>query len=538
MQSNLKRFIALMLSLCLCLSFNIQASAETITSRGVVYDEDTGSVTYSVPSGVSVINTYDYGNDIVCTYYDNGDLVFSGTGVIPEIALDPLAEGIEGVLNVAITDGITGNDNEFLLEYVNDREPADIKVFITGSMLDTGCNMLATSMNRNYPIYISTLYLGEGMKTIGEFFADGSQVRGALVIPSTVTLIEEYALYGTYCGRSIYFKDRSDTVSLETKAIDGCPHIRYLRLSNNMVVGSKNFRGMTRIKYLDVPADITFSGTSVFTELANNIQYIIFRGDYVSLDEESFHLIDKNENEVLVYTDSDAVRAHDFYGSDAITFRGLSEAPAPEFIADIYDHYIIGPEDGKSYRYSFDGNTVEDIYPDGYVNAVYVPQNYSSFLIWEVGYYYGANYRVEDGILTLLNDYIEIPFLSDSSSIKVKYSESSSYEVILPKSITLDSKTYASSYSVTVKGDILQDEVVRVEPVDESDAVDGINVVMRDIFDNETIATVIQAKTHWYKNEIAGSGSTVKGNTVSASDIPVGEWEGTITFKIGLDKIV
>lgn len=122
----------------------------------------------------------------------------------------------------------------------------------------------------------------------------------------------------------------------------------------------------------------------------------------------------------------------------------------------------------------------------------------------------------------------------------VLYTQTSTYSVIIPKTIVLDGETKAADYTVNVKGDISSDKQVLVAPQDALEDADGINFHMVDqavsgIKKANVQADVTQAETVWSSAEVcvAETGTTKDGN-VAAPGITAGSWKGTFQFNIAL----
>lgn len=124
---------------------------------------------------------------------------------------------------------------------------------------------------------------------------------------------------------------------------------------------------------------------------------------------------------------------------------------------------------------------------------------------------------------------------------EVKYSQSSTFTVTIPKTIVLDGQSKASDYNVNVKGDISSDKQVTVAPQDSIDSIDGINFYMKDQSSakkkkDDVEATVTQAETVWSSAEVdvANVGTTKTGN-VTSPKISAGSWRGVFTFNIAMN---
>ena len=124
----------------------------------------------------------------------------------------------------------------------------------------------------------------------------------------------------------------------------------------------------------------------------------------------------------------------------------------------------------------------------------------------------------------------------------VLYSQSSTFSVTVPKTISLDGTTKDSDYTVTVKGDISSDKQVSVAPQDSIEGTEGINFYMKDTSTTnkkaDVEATVTQDATVWSSAEVCvPSTGTIKNGNVSAPSISAGSWKGTFTFDIALQDV-
>lgn len=134
-----------------------------------------------------------------------------------------------------------------------------------------------------------------------------------------------------------------------------------------------------------------------------------------------------------------------------------------------------------------------------------------------------------------------------SRDTEVLYSLGSTFSVMIPKTIVLDTVDKDSDYAVRVYGDISSDKKVTVAPQDALTDIAGINFYMKD---QATIGTkkadvqanVTQDVVDWTskdvckKDETDGTttiGTTKNGN-VAAPTITAGSWKGTFNFNIAL----
>lgn len=123
--------------------------------------------------------------------------------------------------------------------------------------------------------------------------------------------------------------------------------------------------------------------------------------------------------------------------------------------------------------------------------------------------------------------------------IEVTYRQASSYNVTIPKTITLDS-TKQAVYSVKVTGDIDTNERVHVVPVDGIPATENLDFYMKDQTPDskkaDVVAKVIQNKVYWDSEDVA-NGYEETNNSVSAPDLTAGSWKGTFQVAINLETV-
>ena len=128
---------------------------------------------------------------------------------------------------------------------------------------------------------------------------------------------------------------------------------------------------------------------------------------------------------------------------------------------------------------------------------------------------------------------------TDIKKVEVTYNKSASYQVTIPKVITLDSNK-TSKYSVKVSGDIPSDKNVYVAPQDAISQTDEIDFYMKDQSTKnakeDVVATVTQNKDTWDFEDVA-NGVEETNNTISATSLTAGNWKGTFNFNINLKDV-
>lgn len=123
-----------------------------------------------------------------------------------------------------------------------------------------------------------------------------------------------------------------------------------------------------------------------------------------------------------------------------------------------------------------------------------------------------------------------------SKETLVKYNQSSTFLVTVPKTISLDSNK-TSAYAVKVEGDIASDKAVYVAPVDGITDTDEFDFYMKDQSIKQPKADVVATVTHnkmdWTFQEVA-AGYEETANEIIATDLTSGDWSGTFDFEINM----
>lgn len=119
----------------------------------------------------------------------------------------------------------------------------------------------------------------------------------------------------------------------------------------------------------------------------------------------------------------------------------------------------------------------------------------------------------------------------------VLYTQSSTFSVVIPKTIVLDAASKDSAYTVKVSGDISSDKKVTVAPQDALTDISGINFYMVDQATAGTKKADVQADVtqdvvDWTSAEVTAT--TTKDGKVAAPTITAGNWKGTFNFNIAL----
>lgn len=112
---------------------------------------------------------------------------------------------------------------------------------------------------------------------------------------------------------------------------------------------------------------------------------------------------------------------------------------------------------------------------------------------------------------------------NESVTTNVKYSQTSNFFVIVPKTITLDADK-TSSYTVDANGDTASNEKIVVIP-DETVTMKDVNSVKTDV-----IGTISQDKTEWLYNEMNVDAT----GSISVQSLTAGTWKCVFYFNIAL----
>ena len=98
------------------------------------------------------------------------------------------------------------------------------------------------------------------------------------------------------------------------------------------------------------------------------------------------------------------------------------------------------------------------------------------------------------------------------------------FNVVIPKVITLDGQTGYADYQTSVYGNITGKETIGIIPNYTFEMKDSDNVK------SNIIATVSQNQTSFAYNEIINK--TTTSSNISGPDITVGSWNGILNFNI------
>lgn len=126
---------------------------------------------------------------------------------------------------------------------------------------------------------------------------------------------------------------------------------------------------------------------------------------------------------------------------------------------------------------------------------------------------------------TLEDDTPIVTITSDGTqSTNVVANITSHFTVTIPKQITLDGKNKSADYTISVNGELANNETVSVVP-DSTFLMSSVNKA-------DQTATVTQNKQEWTCEETGINGT----GTIRAENLTAGHWNGTFNFSIGLHQ--
>lgn len=120
---------------------------------------------------------------------------------------------------------------------------------------------------------------------------------------------------------------------------------------------------------------------------------------------------------------------------------------------------------------------------------------------------------------------------SSTVSTKVGINVASTFQVIIPKTIHIDSTTNQGTYEINLFGDVAAKDIIIVAPNQNS-------IELRTYGSNEPItATVSQTKTSWLGTEVHDktNPNTTTG-TIIINNTLAGNWKTNMTFDIRLTE--
>lgn len=104
----------------------------------------------------------------------------------------------------------------------------------------------------------------------------------------------------------------------------------------------------------------------------------------------------------------------------------------------------------------------------------------------------------------------------------------STFNVKIPKTLTIDSQSRSAEYTVYVSGDLKANELLYVIPTN--------TVTLVTEGKNNIIANVTQEKDTWYSAELSATEYIETTGKIYVPEASAGVWSGTVIFSIGTMK--
>lgn len=153
----------------------------------------------------------------------------------------------------------------------------------------------------------------------------------------------------------------------------------------------------------------------------------------------------------------------------------------------------------------------------------------------------------------VIDTYTGITSDTDTNKTTVKVTQSSSFKVSIPKTVSLNGKVNEENkgtYLVSAEGNIASDEIIVVSP-----AVKSFYLIDKSSAKENIIATIYQPVINFVGNEnknknysnnnsvigMSGTNGVQKAETtgtISVDKLSAGDWEGSFNFHIALKKAI
>ena len=157
---------------------------------------------------------------------------------------------------VSGTCGANGDNLTWTLNY----EASSISIYGTGDMANY-TSYAATPWYQHIKRDIQSVYISNGVTSIGNHAFDGCRSLTKITIPDSVTTIGEASL--RECGlQSIVLP--SNIVSIGACAFESCRRLRSVTFPDNIIsIGDFAFRGCSDIRNITIPDSVTFIGQGI-----------------------------------------------------------------------------------------------------------------------------------------------------------------------------------------------------------------------------------------------------------------------------------
>lgn len=124
-----------------------------------------------------------------------------------------------------------------------------------------------------------------------------------------------------------------------------------------------------------------------------------------------------------------------------------------------------------------------------------------------------------------------------TAPVPITFEQESTFTVTLPENITGVNGQKSADFVYSVQGDIASNKLITLNLEDADETTDGIQVVLKDILNNEKFADISIEKNTYAYNEINTEDGCTNNGLVTFEGLTAGNWSGNAKFIIGLETI-
>lgn len=117
----------------------------------------------------------------------------------------------------------------------------------------------------------------------------------------------------------------------------------------------------------------------------------------------------------------------------------------------------------------------------------------------------------------------------NEATTEVYATRASTFTVKLPKTIILDGKDGTAQYSVQIKGDVVEGDIITIAP-------NNTEITLNEKSGRTTTAAVNQERDTMTGADINEDWTTFSNGAIIAEDLKAGSWEGSIAFNISIER--
>lgn len=124
-----------------------------------------------------------------------------------------------------------------------------------------------------------------------------------------------------------------------------------------------------------------------------------------------------------------------------------------------------------------------------------------------------------------------------TAPVPITFEQESTFTVTLPENIKGANGQKSADFNYSVQGDIASNKLITVNIDDADTTTEGIQVVLKDILNNEKFANISIEKNTYAYDEINTEYGCTNNGLVTFEGLTAGNWTGNAKFIIGLETI-